>query len=93
MKIIKIVPNGDYEGLDFSRKYEGLAVSELITRVEAGEKFTIGEDKDRVQELDFRITEIPENNLSVELIKYTHNDIQDYEDTKHSPFWFDSEII
>ena len=90
MKIIKIRPVGDYDAIDFTRQYAPLKASELIQRVEGGETFNV---TDGDFEMEFKIINIPESTVSPELKNFIRNEVQDYEDSKSSEYWFEDEII
>jgi len=88
MKILLIEHHNDYEATDFENTYYGQEVSDLIAKVENGEKL-VGE----AGELPVKVVTIPEETISKEFIRFIRNEVQDYDHSKHCNFYLEGNKV
>ena len=83
MKLI-YVSGDDYAALEFENYFKGKNVEEIIGR------FIINDEE---HDGDFEIKLFEFDEIDPKFIKFIRNEIQDYDDSKHSNFYCEGEII
>lgn len=95
MKILHVVgttEGHDYAALTFQNAFAGESAKKLIERVSKGETLTCEEDGETI-EFDIHVVDTPDIVVSKELRNFIKNDVIDYDDGKHSTFYFEFETV
>lgn len=92
MKILRVIADGDYDASSFESKYDGEKVSDLIKRVEDGEVFMNDVDMDEGDEYEFNLDTYEVGKVDPKFLEFVR-DCQDYDDSKHTNFYVENEVI
>ncbi len=91
MKILKLIPNGDYESVVFENGFSGKPVTDLIKKVEAGEILSCEDDDGEEITFGFKVFEVGE--ISDSFLSFVRNEVQDEDDAKHSNFYVENSVV
>jgi hypothetical protein len=92
LHMIGTVDGHDYAAVTFENIFKGSTGKELIDKVESGETLA-GTEYDEEFEFNVRVVEVPEETISDELLDFIKKDVVDYDDSKHSNFYLETETI
>lgn len=95
MKILHVkgtTEGHDYAAATFQSAFVGESVKKLIDRIRKGETLSCEEDGETI-EFDIRLVDTPDIVVSRELRNFIKNDVIDYDESKHSTFYFEFENI
>ncbi|MBT9167788.1 MAG: hypothetical protein DDT19_01131 [Syntrophomonadaceae bacterium] len=93
MKILKIIADGDYDALTFEEKFSGQKISDLIAQVENGKMLAYKDDEsdEEATELNTRVYDVGE--IDERFLQFVRNEVQDYDDVKHSNFYLETQTL
>lgn len=94
MKILFVSGEADYDALSFVNKYGDVKASSIIERFEEGEVF-VNDDEDGkpMEDWVFSLKIIEVGDVDMKFYEFVRQYIQDYDDSKHSNFWLENEIV
>lgn len=93
MKILYIT-GGDYTALLFEQQYKGTPVSELIDMVEKG--LLVADDDHGLDGEEYEMyPSVIETNIAPDdpFISFVRGVLQDHDQSNHSNFWLENEVI
>lgn len=90
MKAILISSGDDYAALSFEDKFSGTPVSDIIENIDNYQSEEDSEDED---EGYWEIEVVEVGDVDPLFLAFIRENIQDYDDSKHTNFWLEDETI
>lgn len=92
MKILYIIAEGDYDASKFEMQYHGQLVGDLIKQIEGGIPL-MDNDEDYDEPVEFSTKIVETGPIDGQFLNFVRGDVQDYDDSKHSNFYLENEIV
>lgn len=88
MRVLKVYSDGDYGAVEFENQYSGTLVKTIIDNIN-DYKQDVEEDWDA----DFLLHVYEFSDICPEFVKFIKEDIIDYDDSKHTTFYLETETV
>lgn len=94
MKILYVSGGGDYTASAFEEEFNQVPVSKLLDEIDSGDLKLESEMvlDGELYDVWFKVIDLPQT-PSKEFLSFIRDEIQDYDQTKHSNFYLENEII